>query len=426
MSFSPSRVYLFDLVASLAKAVDLVNPRIAEHHTRVAYIAYRLARESDFPRGEQYQLALAGALHDIGCFSMKERLDVLEFEDIRPYQHAIVGARLLETFAPFRSIARLVRFHHVPWADGKGTEWKGEPVPEEAHLLHLADRIAVLVDRDKPPLGQVARIRAAIEGQAGRLFKPEMVQLFHQLAQKEYFWLELVSHSLDSILRRELREESIELDMQGLVDFSRLICRLIDFKSEFTATHSSGVAAAAVCLADLIGFSDKERETMRVAAYLHDLGKLAVPVEIIDKPERLNEDERNIMLCHAFYTYQVLEEIEGFELITDWSALHQERLNGTGYPFHRTAKELSLGARIMAVADVFTALTENRPYRRGLDKEQTLGILRRQQESGELDPTVVQLLHDHFDEVDAERTKAQRDAIVEYRAFVAGLDDESY
>ncbi len=426
MSFSPSRVYLFDLVASLAKTVDLVNPRIAEHHTRVAYIAYRLGRESDRPRHTQYQLALAGALHDIGCFSMRERLDVLEFEDVRPYQHAVVGARLLETFAPFHGIAKLVRFHHVPWADGKGARWNGEAVPEDAHLLHLADRIAVLVDRNKSPLGQVKEIREAVERESGRLFKPEMVQVFRQLAEKEYFWLEIVSQSLDSILRRELREESIELDLEGLVDFSRLICRLIDFKSEFTATHSSGVAASAVCLADLIGFSDQERETMRVAAYLHDLGKLAVPLEIIDKPGRLNEKERNIMLCHAFYTYQVLEEVEGFEVITDWSALHQERLNGTGYPFHRTAKELSLGARIMAVADVFTALTENRPYRRGLDRAKTLGILRRQNESGELDGTVVQLLEEHYDEVDAARAEAQKDAIVEYRAFVAGLDGESY
>ncbi|MCL4692741.1 MAG: HD domain-containing protein [Candidatus Hydrogenedentes bacterium] len=422
MSSSPGRVYLFDLVASLAKAVDLVNPRIAEHHTRVAYIAYQLACESNLPYSAQYQLALAGALHDIGCFSMQERLDVLEFEDVRPYQHAIVGARLLETFEPFRGIAHLVRYHHMPWADGKGTRWNGEVVPDEAHLLHLADRIAVLVQRDDLMLSQVAAIRTAVDEQSGRLFNPEHVEVFHRLAMKEYFWLDLSSHSVDGILRRKLRRESIELDQRGLVDFSRLVCRLIDFKSEFTATHSSGVAAVAVCLAELIGFSEEERETMRVAAYLHDLGKLAVPSEIIEKPARLNEEERNIMLSHAYFTYQVLEEVEGFEIIADWGALHQERLDGSGYPFHRTAKELSLGARIMAVADVFTALTENRPYRRGLDHEKTLGILRRQGEAGELDTTVIRLVEAHYDEIDGARALAQRDAILEYRSFVDGLD----
>lgn len=425
MSFSPSRVHLFDLVASLAKTIDLVNPRIADHHARVAYIAYRLACESNLPRYTQYRVALAGALHDIGCFSMKERLDILEFEDSRPNQHAIVGARLLETFAPFRSIAQLVRFHHVPWADGNGVQWNGDSVPEDAHLLHLADRIAVLIDRDQSTLGQVSGIQQRIDEQSGRVFKPELVDVFHQLAKKEYFWLEIASQSIDSILRRELRSESIELDMSGIVDFSRLICRLIDFKSEFTATHSSGVAAAAVCLAELIGFSGNERETMRVAAYLHDLGKLAIPSEIIEKPTRLTPEERNIMLSHSYYTYQVLEEVEGFEVITDWSALHQERLNGTGYPFHKTAKELSLGARVMAVADVFTALTENRPYRRGLDKAKAVAILRGQSESGELDSTIIHLLERHYDEVDSARALAQRDAIVEYRTFVEGLNHAS-
>lgn len=158
-----------------------------------------------------------------------------------------------------------------------------------------------------------------------------------------------------------------------------------------------------------------------VAAYLHDLGKLAIPSEILEKPGRLTAEEWQVMRTHVYYTYQILSPIKAFEEITSWGALHQERLNGSGYPFRYTADDIPQGARIMAVADVFTAVTEDRPYRRGMGKRAAIRELRRMVARGELDGSLVDLLMDHFDEIDRLRASSQARAVEEYEKFTAAL-----
>jgi len=111
---------------------------------------------------------------------------------------------------------------------------------------------------------------------------------------------------------------------------------------------------------------------------------------------------------HAYHTYRILSNIGGFEEITQWAAFHHERMNGTGYPFHHTGDALPLGSRIMAAADVFTALTENRPYREGMDKGETVTLLKEFAANGSLDPRIVPALIDDFDAIDRERAEAQR------------------
>jgi HD-GYP domain-containing protein (c-di-GMP phosphodiesterase class II) len=248
-----------------------------------------------------------------------------------------------------------------------------------------------------------------------------MVDAFERISSREYFWFEAGSHALESVLRRRVRWQQMELNMDRLTDLAYMLCRLIDFRSEYTATHSSGVAASAVALAKLVGFSEQECRLMRVAAFLHDLGKLAVPLEILEKPGRLEDVERDVMRSHAFYTYHILEAIEGLDVITTWSSMHQERLNGSGYPFHRVERDLPLGARVLAVADVFTALTEDRPYRKGMPKEHAVSVLKRMASENELDGAIVSLLRLNFDTINNSRVDAQEAAIQDYQNFMEAI-----
>jgi len=114
------------------------------------------------------------------------------------------------------------------------------------------------------------------------------------------------------------------------------------------------------------GFNEEQLGLIETAAFLHDLGKLAIPSEIIEKRGKLTADEWFIMRSHAYYTHKVLDEIDIFRVINSWASLHQERLNGSGYPFGRKNGESPMGARIITIADIFTALTEDRPYRAGM------------------------------------------------------------
>jgi HD-GYP domain-containing protein (c-di-GMP phosphodiesterase class II) len=415
------RVDLRDLVLCLSRAMDLVSPAVAEHHRRVACLATMLARELGFPADETQELATAAALHDAGALSLRERLETLRFELDSPWKHSELGYRLLKTFKPFAGVAPLVRYHHLPWSDGRGASHEGLPVPRGSHLLHLADRVTVLVKGRGNILGQTRRIRCLIEEGAGRKFVPEHVEAFRALSEKESLWFDFSYGSPAQTETEASTPASFDLDLAGLESLGRLISHIIDFRSRFTATHSSGVAATAGVLAGLCGFSEERCLMMRVAGRLHDLGKLAVPAEMINKPSKLFRSEFNVMKSHTFYTYRILEPLGELHTINTWASYHHERMDGRGYPFRVGAEELSLGSRIMAAADVFTALTEDRPYRKGLPRERVTRVLRQMARSEKLDTGVVSTLLERYDQMDAARREAQREAEAEYDAFMQGI-----
>jgi putative nucleotidyltransferase with HDIG domain len=406
---------------TLATASDAVSPEVANHGKRVAYIAMRLADELGIPKTEQYDLALAGALHDIGALALKERLDLLEFELDDPGSHAELGYLFLSRSPLLSNVAQLVRYHHVHWHDGEGQRAHGQPVPFGSHILHLADRIDVLTLRHIHPLGQAAGVVKRIADQRNNMFAPQLVEVFEQLAPREYFWLDIASRNIDQVLERQMSGVELQLGPSALLDLSKLFSQIIDFKSSFTSTHSACVAATAEAIARLVGFSHQECQQMRIAGYLHDLGKLGIPTEILEKAGALNCDEFDIIRSHPYYTRRILESIGNLQTITDWAAAHHERLDGKGYPFHSVADELPLGSRIVAVADVFSALAETRPYRDGMPRTAVLEVLERMVSDGKLDSTVVELLRTYYDEINAKRLAALQEAEAEYQLLVVAF-----
>jgi HD-GYP domain-containing protein (c-di-GMP phosphodiesterase class II) len=392
-----------------------------DHHKHVAYIASALSTELGLTEKEETLLMMAGALHDTGALSLKERIDTLSFEMKSPHEHAEAGYLLLKTFEPFSRIATMIRYHHVPWNGGKGSEFMGKPVPVESHILHLADRVDILIDRQKEVLGQIEGICKVIENKSGIIFMPELVKAFMRLARKESFWLDTVFPSMNQILATRISNATMVLDLEGLLDLAKLFSRIIDFRSPFTAVHSSGVAASAETLAGYCGFSEQQCQMMRIAGYLHDLGKLAVPTEILESPSKLGEDDFRMIKHHSFYTCRILETISELDVINKWASFHHERLEGEGYPFHYGDKELSLGSRIMSVADVFTAITEDRPYRKGMRKEETLQVLQQMVETSKLDSDIVSTLKLHYNEINSVQMTDQSQASREYEEYWCNL-----
>lgn len=412
------QVPLFDVTMCLSNAIDLVSPNLVNHHKQVAYISSSIAAEFGLSKEEQRELLLAGALHDIGAMSLKERLETLKFELNSPHQHAELGYHVLKTYGPFSKIAFLVRYHHVLWS--KASE---NAVPLGSHILHLADRVSVLVDPYQEVLGQVNEICKTISKESGRKFMPDLVNAFIKLSDKESFWLDIVSPTLTSVLNGRAKAISIDLDIKGLTELTKLISRIIDFRSRFTAIHSTGVAATAEKLASLVGLSKLECMMIRIAGYLHDLGKLAIPLEILEKAAGLSDGEFRIIKSHPFYTYRLLEGIEGMATINAWASFHHERLDGRGYPFRQDSKNLLLGSRIIAVADVFTAITEDRPYHKGRSSDQALQILQAMAERSAIDGNLVSILTQNYEEVNSVRIAAQLEATSEYQKFARDLDD---
>ena len=412
-------VYMYELITCLTNAGDMVNPKLASHHQQVAYLAFKVGEELNLPKSQQKNLMQAGLLHDVGALSLnlKERLEIIEQESPNIQDHAFRGARLIEGFQLLNDAAGIIRYHHVPWNNGEGNVFKGQQVPLLSHVLHLADRVTVSIDPNYEVLGQVKNIVDKILGQKDTIFMPELVDAFTRLSVKENIWLDIVNKSLLNIMPNIMVFDTIDLDIDEIIDLTKIFASIIDFRSPFTANHTAGVAKTAEKLAELAGFSENECKMMLVAGYLHDLGKLAISNDVLEKPTKLDVEELNMIRCHTYYTYRLLQPIKEFELINVWASFHHEKLNGKGYPFRLNGKNIPLGSRIMAVADIFTAITEDRPYRKGMTDEQTVKVLNSMVNDRSICPVVVSILIDNFEMLYEIRKEAQREASIEYNYF---------
>lgn len=410
-------VDMFDMLSALSTALDIINPALNDHHKRTCYIASCLAAELQLSSKEVSTVFMASIMHDIGAIALSDRFKLLDFEETSLHVHAELGALLLSSFPPFATFAPLVRYHHVPWDQGAGEIFNGALVPSLSHLIHLADRIAVLIKHELPIFKQVPAIEEKVFSLSGKKFVPAYVEAFRSISQQEAFWLDLASPALDLVLRKKSQLPDISLGLDGLEQLARFFSTIVDTRSHFTANHSSGVSACAEALASLMNMTKSECKQMRIAGYLHDLGKLAVSEEILEKPGQLSDEEKSIMKSHTYHTYSILKEVDGLGNIVPWASFHHETLTGDGYPFHRNADKLPLGSRVLAVADIFTALTEDRPYRKGMGKEKVEEVFSKMQSDGKIDGSVVFVLKQNFDRINQTRIQAQKIQSEELSAF---------
>jgi HD-GYP domain-containing protein (c-di-GMP phosphodiesterase class II) len=275
--------------------------------------------------------------------------------------------------------------------------------------------VAVLVRDQRTVLADGRAALHRIRAEAGRRFVPEMVEALAEEAAVERFWFDAVYGSPEVIA--QAIPAAVHLDLADLRALARLLWAFVDFRSRFTATHTSGVVEVARILGARSGLDEAAAAEVGIAASLHDIGKLAIPGEILESEHPLDDRSRDQIRAHPYLGWRVLGRIRGLERLNALASYHHERLDGTGYPFRLGAADLPLGSRIVAVADVFTALTEERPYRRGLSSRETIGLLRGMAEAGALDPAVVNVAERSREELSAGRRQVQQSAAERYLHF---------
>jgi len=390
-------VNLGNLLLSLSEVTDIANPSITQHQHRTAFIALQIADHIKISNQLLENIFTAALLHDIGAISIEEKTELQNYLAPDYDLHCIRGELLFEQTPWLKSLSKIVRNHHKNWS-----EWNtpiNDPETLASQVILLADFIERSIDKQQYILFQTDDIIAKINGLKDHTVNSELISAFLDLSRKEEFWLDLSSPRIYSILLNQEPFRNNEIDLNGIANIAELFCNIIDFKSRFTSTHTSGVAACAEKMAELFGLTDIEILLMRIAGYLHDIGKLVIPNSILEKPDKLTPAEFAIIKCHTYYTYYVLNSIGGLQTIAKWAAYHHEKLNGSGYPFHCKSNEIDTGARIMAVADIFTAVAEDRPYRAGMGKDDIYRVLTRQADDGCVDPRFVNLLFDNYDTI---------------------------
>lgn len=410
------KLNIIEVLDSLNKAQSVISPKIGMHQQQVACLAYRMAEKLGYSAEEKHRVFVAALLHDIGALSMKEKLDAFEGDGDDIHLHGYRGAFLVSAFYPQPDIAPILYFHHYQWQNGKVLEANSD-MPMDSQLVYVADRVCTLIaNSNEFVLSLIPKIKQIVTANAGKHFYPEYTEVIRELTSVDSVWLDLIDREPISHIDYSYHAY-VDITIDQLVNLACVYSYLIDFRSPFTATHSSGVAKTAEKLAELMHFSPDECKKVLVAGYLHDIGKLTVDTAILEKQSALDPSEFDIIKSHTYYTYYLLGGITGLEDITTWAAYHHEKLNGKGYPFHIKGDSMNLCARILAVSDVFTALREKRPYKEPYTKEKILSILKNMADSGAIDSDVVGVLTDNYPVLEDACVQAEDSAREAYDRF---------
>jgi len=285
------------------------------------------------------------------------------------------GSSIVRKLGLGESVANAVRHLDEHW-DGNGYPdgLTGNRIPVFSRIMQLAQHLDVFsTERSAESAINVMRERGA------SWFDPELVNIAAALHRQGSLW----SHCLRDDDAEDTRyavlgcepETPVRLDADHIDLVCEAFADVVDAKSPFTYRHSIGVAAAAVGIACTMGMPEERIHFIRRAALLHDIGKLKVSNTILDKPGKPNEAEWRAIREHPIISQRILERVGAFREIAIVAGQHHEKLDGSGYPNGLTAQDLSLESRILTVADIYGALSENRPYREGLPLEKIVAIM---------------------------------------------------
>jgi len=424
-------ISLPEMLCSLSFALDLTEDAKPGHALRSCLIGMRIAGRLGLSEAEAGQLYYALLLKDIGCSSNAARMCQIigggddraikagvKLEDwTKLHQPKLSAVRLLwnnvspgaSSFGKAARIFKIAAMQHSNNAElialrcdrgasivrkiglGEGTaeavrcldeHWDGSGYPSRLQGKHipLMARIACLAQHldvfasEQSPTAAIATMHE----RSGRWFDPQLVSIAQSLHTSGTLWSGCKPDENGQTMKRVLDAApggTDRLSDASLDQICEAFADVVDAKSPFTFRHSMGVTEIAHGLAAAMGLGAARTQFVRRAALLHDLGKLRVPNSILDKNGKLTASEWGIVQEHPMLTRKILYRVRAFDGLAAIAGAHHEKLDGSGYPDRLTGKDIPLEARILAVADIHGALTENRPYRVGLSHEEATRIM---------------------------------------------------
>jgi HD-GYP domain-containing protein (c-di-GMP phosphodiesterase class II) len=417
---------LAEVIGALSYALDLTEGQPPGHSLRCGWIGMQIGAGLGLDEETRADLLYTLLLKDTGCSSNAARLWELYGGDERRVKHDFktVDAQSTAQVARFvlrhagagdtlgRRIGRLLtlvrhgqdlateviqarceRGAAIAGQLGFGARvaagiysldehWNGGGRPEGLadRAIPLGARIALLaqvVDVFHAAGGpEAARAEAVKRG--GTWFDPGLVAVFLTLSQTDAFWRGLDEAGLtERVIGLEPMPRAIFIDDARLETITAAFADVIDAKSPYTAGHSRRVADYSAGIAAGLGLSPARQEALRRAALLHDLGKLGVSNGILDKPGKLDGPEWDEVRRHPVLSQEILERVSVFRSIAAFAGAHHERLDGRGYPNGLEAGQIALETRIITTADIFDAITAERPYRGAVPVAECLEIMQR-------------------------------------------------
>ncbi len=418
-----TQVRLAELLGALSHALDMTEGQPAGHCARCCWIGMQIGDALGLDETRAWELYYSILLKDAGCSSNAARVCQLYLADDLALKHdfkridgslpqalrfvlthtgltsglaerfrAIInivqnGGKLATELIETRcqrgaEIARKMRFSEAVAQGIKNLDehWDGSGMPGgiAGKDIPLYSRIALIsqvADVFYKAAGEDAA-RLEVKNRSGTWFDPGLAAIFAQVSARPSFWDALNGDDLQNIIYElEPAQHMTVVGEDYLDDIASGFAQVVDSKSPYTSGHSERVTLYTDMIADELGLDPGRRRWLKRAALLHDIGKLGVSNTILDKPGKLNEAEWVSMKLHAAHTETILSRISAFHELAPIAAAHHERLDGGGYPKGLRGGEIALESRILTVADIFDALTADRPYRAAMPVPAALSIM---------------------------------------------------
>lgn len=362
------------------------------HGKRVAYISWRIAQRLGFSEDDVFDLVSLAILHDNGLgryLGNKElKSNLVNYEVIKG--HCVIGENNIKKYPLLKNEKNIILYHHEK-LDGSGFfHISGDNLPLKAQIISFADYVDTHFNAAKFYGAYQEKAASHIMKLRGKQYSEQICDSFFAIIRQACYRLYQDPNNIFDCLQQNLPLRNVDLSYQEISEITETISDIIDAKSKFTWRHSRGLAEKADIMARFYKYDDIQRNKLIIAANLHDLGKLLIPNSILEADRALTEDEFALVQSHTYYTRHVLSRLDGFEDITEWAANHHEKLDGSGYPYGKTAKELDFNSRLMGCLDIYQALTEDRPYREGMSHKKALKIMSDMVGTGRIDGSIVE------------------------------------
>ncbi len=375
----------------IVKTLEIVNKEIIRHGQVTSYILYKmLEHEHIYTDQEMIDFTMIGLLHDIGVYrepNIKKNTD-FEFQNL--WSHSIYGFLFLKYLSPLSDKAEIVLYHHLNYSQAKNilTTQKLNHVLECLILADKMDTFMHIKSQQMEP-DYFTRYRdIKFSGQALDLFTRANAR-FHimdKLSNGEYI------DEMNELFSKRTFSENYKKS------FLEMLIYTIDFRSEHTVVHTMSTVNFSDQIGRLMRLEARDLYNLHYGAMLHDLGKIAIPLEILESTGRLSKEEFRVMKAHVQITEIILKDIID-EDVLQIAIRHHEKLDGSGYHRGLSAKDLTLPQQIVAVADILSALYGKRSYKDSFDPELIKKILSEDAENGKINPVAVKCVLNNYDTI---------------------------
>ncbi|MFP3153245.1 HD domain-containing protein [Lachnospiraceae bacterium ZAX-1] len=365
------------LVRSIAVALDIVEGELlgatTNHGKRIATLCTIMARRFGLPELYISELTTCALFHD----------SALTESEAMPC-HCEIGQRNIELLPMKTDVSGFVLYHHEH-ADGSGVFGKHEgEYPLGAELIAISDMLDVEYHLQRAQNLEVLHRRVEQDPRFTKRASEAMLPVLNNVVMEM-----LRDENIDETATWLIPMWNIDAKDAALIKVSQLFAHIIDYKSKFTRVHTDQIANRAWLMGEYYGYTLEQKVQLYLAAALHDIGKLATPTEILEKPGKLTDEEFIIIKRHVLHTQEILKGVEGLEEISAWAGNHHEKLDGTGYPQGLKSSSLDFNSRLLACIDIYQAVSEARPYHAQRAHEETMPIMYQMAERGFIEPVIV-------------------------------------